>query len=210
MLLCIRNCNMCHALLVAALVYSQMARILVQCLSKANYHAMSEDGKDTIYKGLLYAIKLNVLLVQELDNSLTYCHFGLTHNYFLLKSCVFPFGVSLFLLYLVYRFHQKSSSILLFFHESVNKFPVFQILAVISFLFSPFLRDFFMFLRFPLFLLKKRFFRFFKYPAICLFHAFFCTKKHREMGKNYPFHGIYIQITFFSFSSLLWSFPAPD
>ena len=83
-LLRIRDSSMCHALLVSALIYTQTTRVFIQRLSQTNYHAVSKDGEDAVYERLLYAVKFDVLLVQELYNCLTYCHLCLAHNCFLL------------------------------------------------------------------------------------------------------------------------------
>ena len=79
MLLGIRDRCVRHALLVAALINTQVARILLQRLAKADYHAVAEDREDAVHERLYLAVHLDVLLVQELDDRLTYCHFGFTH-----------------------------------------------------------------------------------------------------------------------------------
>ena len=82
-LLCVADGGVRHALLVAALVNSQVTRILFQRLSETDYHAVTEDREHAIYEGFLFAVHLDVLLVQELDDRLTDCHSGFAH-------CVFP------------------------------------------------------------------------------------------------------------------------
>ena len=84
-LLCVADGGVCHALLVAALVNSQVARILFQRLSETDYHAVTEDCEHAVYEGFLFAVHLDVLLVQELDDRLTDCHSGFAHCVFLLK-----------------------------------------------------------------------------------------------------------------------------
>ena len=78
-LLCIGNRSVRHALLVAALVYAEMARVFLQRLAEADDHAVAEDGEDTVYERLNFAIHFDVLLVQELDDRLADCHFGFAH-----------------------------------------------------------------------------------------------------------------------------------
>ena len=78
-LLGIRDRCVRHALLVAALINTQVARILLQRLAKAHYHAVAEDREDAVHERFYLAVHLDVLLVQELDDRLTYCHFGFTH-----------------------------------------------------------------------------------------------------------------------------------
>ena len=78
-LLCVADRSVRHALLVAALVYAEMARIFLKRLAEADDHAVAEDREDAVHERLYLAVHLDVLLVQELDDCLTYCHFGLTH-----------------------------------------------------------------------------------------------------------------------------------
>ena len=68
-----------HALLVAALINTQVARVFLERLTEADDHAVAEDGEDAVYEGLFLAVHLDVLLVQELDDRLANCHFGFAH-----------------------------------------------------------------------------------------------------------------------------------
>ncbi len=91
MLLCVADGGVCHALLVAALIYTQVAGILLQRLTKADDHAVTEDGEHTVHERLYLAIHFNVLLVQELYDGLPDCHSGFAHCFFLLKILFLPY-----------------------------------------------------------------------------------------------------------------------
>ena len=79
MLLGVADRGVGHALLVAALIHAQVPRILIERLAETDDHAVAENGEDAVHKRLHLAVHLNVLLVQELDDGLTDCHFGFTH-----------------------------------------------------------------------------------------------------------------------------------
>ena len=108
-LLCVADGGVCHALLVAALINSQVARILLQRLTETDYHAVTEDREHAVYEGFLFAVHLDVLLVQELYDCLTDCHSGFAHCVFLLKCfTLFPCRGSFFSLPAVFSFDDLS------------------------------------------------------------------------------------------------------
>ena len=59
--------------------------------SETDYHAVTEDREHAVYEGFLFAVHLDILLVQELDNRLTNCHSGFAHCFFLLKNALIPY-----------------------------------------------------------------------------------------------------------------------
>ena len=108
-LLCVADGGVCHALLVAALINSQVARILLQCLTETDYHTVTEDREHAVYEGFLFAVHLDVLLIQELYDCLTDCHSGFAHCVFLLKCfTLFPCRGSFFSLPAVFSFDDLS------------------------------------------------------------------------------------------------------
>jgi len=80
-LLGIANGRMGHALFVLALVESQAVVTLFEGLADTDDAAMAEDTEDTLDKLLFLAVKTDVLVVHELEQSLSHCQSNCTHVY---------------------------------------------------------------------------------------------------------------------------------
>ena len=62
-----------HALLVAPHAHDEVARILLECLPDADHIAVPENTEDALKHRVLFAVKFDVLVVEELYKCLCNC-----------------------------------------------------------------------------------------------------------------------------------------